>query len=69
MFQILGHFLPMKLRGRLNRKGPDYEEIVIAERMGEFNFALSGIDRLLKPTHEMANFISLELARVNKIPA
>lgn len=58
--QILGHFPPRQLRIRPNAKDPDYEEIVIPERLREFNVDLAGISAFAKPPQEMPNNISLE---------
>ena len=55
---------------RPNAKGPEYEEIVIPERLREFNVSFSGIAAFSKAAHAMDNYICLELARRwNKVPA
>lgn len=41
MLRILGHFPPRQLCARPNAKGPDYEELVIPERLRSFNVSLS----------------------------
>ena len=70
MLQILGHFPPIQLQIRPNTNDPAYEELVIPERLRTFTADLSGIGTLLKPTHEMSNYISLEVARGQaKVPA
>ena len=70
LFQILGRFPPRQLHARPNAKDPAYEELVIPERLREFTVSLGGIIGLLKPTQEMANYISLGLSRGrNKVPA
>ena len=55
---------------RPNAKDPAFEEIAIPGRIREFKADLSSIGGFLKPTQEMANFISLEIARGrSKVPA
>ena len=63
ILQIIGHFPPRLLQVRPSAKDPDYEELVIPERLREFSVSLIGISGILKPTQEMANFVGLELAR------
>lgn len=43
LLRILGNFSPRQLRIRPNAKDPDYEELVIPERMREFNADISGL--------------------------
>ena len=62
LLQILGHFSP-QLRNRPNAKDPSYEEVVIPSRLATFAVDFSGLAGLLKPNQDMANVISLELAR------
>lgn len=70
LLQILGHFPARQLLIRPNAKDPAFEELVIPERLREFKVDLSSIGAFLKPTQEMANYISLELARGrSKVPA
>ena len=70
MLQILGHFPQRQPQIRPNANDPAYDELVIPERLREFTASLGGIGSLLKPTHEMANYISIELALGQaKVPA
>ena len=63
MLQILGHFSPQRLRSRPNTRDPQFEEVVIPAMLAAFNVDLSGLSGLLKPSQDMANAISIELAR------
>ena len=63
---------PRQVKQRPNDKNPAYEEIVLSAKLGQnadFVVDFRGISAFLKPSQDMANFISQELARVkNKIP-
>ena len=61
---------PQRLCNRPNARGPQFEEVVVPARMATFTVGLSGLAALLKPNQDMANAISLELARGrSNIPA
>ena len=72
ILQLLNHFAPQQVKQRPNEKNPAYEEIVLAAKLGpngNFMVDFRGLSAFLKPSQEMANFISQELARgMNKIP-
>ena len=70
LLQLLGHFHPQQQRNRPNAKDPSYEEVVIPTRLANFSVDFRGLTGLLKPNQDMANMISLELARGrSKVPA
>ena len=70
LLQVLGHFSPQRMLNRQNANDPNFEEVVIPARMATFSVDLSGLAALLKPNQDMANAISLELARGrDKVPA
>ena len=66
LLRILGHFHPQQLRNRTNAKDPSYEEVVIPTRLANFPVGFRGLTGLLKPNQDMANLVSLELARGGK---
>ena len=71
MLRISGHPPPAgQLQNRPNAMGPAYDELVIPERLRNFAVSLGGVGTPLKPKQEMANYISLKLARGQaKFPA
>ena len=70
ILQLLGHFHPLHVRNRPNSKDPSFEEVVIPARLANFSVDFHGLTGLLKPNQDMANAISLELARGRaKVPS
>ena len=68
--RILGHFPPQQLRSRPNAKDASYGEVAIPTRLETFAVDFIGLPGLLKPNQDMADVISLELARWrSKVPA
>ena len=66
ILQLLGHFAPQQLKPRSNDKNPDYEELVLATKLGtngDFKVDYAGLAAFLQPSREMANFICHELDR------
>ena len=58
------------MRSRSNANDHSYEEVAIPARLATFAFDFSGLSGMLKPNQDMANVISLELARGRgKVPA
>ena len=72
VLQLLNHFAPQQVKQRPNEKNPAFEEVVLATKLGpngSFMVDFKGLSAFLKPSQDMANFISQELARgMNKIP-
>ena len=70
MLQISGHFPPRQMRNRPNVRDPHYEEALMPARLGDFSAQLGTLSAFLKPNQDMANGISLELARgAGMVPA
>lgn len=58
------------MRIRPNAKDPSYEDVAIPARLATFAVDFSGMAGFFKPNQDMANMISLKLARWrSKVPA
>ena len=66
LLRIIAHFNPQQLRSRPNANGPSYEEVAIPTRLANFSADFSGLIGLLNPNQDMANVVSLEMARWGK---
>ena len=56
-------FSPQQMRNRPNAKDPSNGEVAIPARLAKFAVDFRGLSGLLEPNQDMANVISLELAR------
>ena len=62
---VFDHLTPENIRNNKGKKDPFIEEICIPSRMSSFTWDMSGLASIFLPDQEMANAISLEIARAN----